>query len=220
MHEYWATGDRLDALNRCAAHARARQHRVDVRRIPEVGRLDATSEPREIRITAVGMHPRVPAAGAPVNSRILVAVGLRLVLGLVLVGLSVDASALMVYTVSASLFSGSQEQIRIENAAITALKLQHRVFEQRRSAVAASAANVADFRTAVARRPAAPGVDVLGLDATEASRRENVLINLTLECIHAVDQYNLGAQAIASTELQSAGLPERFVWAVDCTSAR
>lgn len=220
MQEYWATGDRLDALNRCAAHARVRQHRVEDRRISEVERLDGTSEPREVRVTAVDMHSLVLVADAPVHSRILVAVGLKLVLGLVLVGLSVGASALMVYTVRASLFSGSQETIRGEYAAITALKLQHRVVEQRRSAVAASAANVADFRTSVARRPAAPGVDVLGLDAAEARRRENVLISLTLECIHAVDQYNLGAQAIASMELQLAGLPERFVWAVDCTSAR
>jgi len=142
------------------------------------------------------------------------------IVSLVLVGLSVVAGVFVV-TVSAALFSGSQGQVRSGSTVTTAgqqsLKLQGTLVERRRAAVAAYATQLREFKTATARPPGAVGIN---LSAAEARRRDDVLTGLVLECINAVDRYNLAAQALSVTQLRSAGLPERFVWAVDCASGQ
>ncbi len=85
--------------------------------------------------------------------------------------------------------------------------------EQQRAAVAAYAVKLAEFKRATARPVGAAGIN---LDAAETRRRDDVLTGLVLDCINAVDRYNLAAQPIPPARLRSAGLPERFVWAVDC----
>jgi hypothetical protein len=134
-------------------------------------------------------------------------------------GLSVVAVAVMVRAPGAALFGGSQHQVRSGSAASTvdsqSLDLQRTVVEGRRAAVATYGANLADFRAVTARAPGALGIN---LDAAEARRRDAALNGLVLECINAVDRYNLAAQARSATQLQSLGLPERFVWAVDCAA--
>jgi hypothetical protein len=146
-----------------------------------------------------------------------VAVGLGVIVSVVLVGLSVVVAAFVVHTVSAALFSGGQGQIRNGSAAGSqrSLELQSGLVEQRRAAVAAYAAQLTEFKAA--RPPGAPGIN---LDAAEARRREDVLTGLVLECIDAVNGYNLAAQALPVTQLRSAGQPERFVWAVDCAAGQ
>ena len=168
------------------------------------------------------MHLRGPRSGGPHESRPIVTAALVVIVSVVLVGLSVVASTFVVHTVSAALFSGgSQDQIRSESAVTRAsqqsLQLQSSLVEQRRAAVAAYAAQLTEFKAVTARPPGAPGIN---LDAAEARRREDVLTGLVLECINAVDRYNLAAQARSATQLQSAGVPERFVSPVDCASGQ
>jgi hypothetical protein len=148
-----------------------------------------------------------------------VSVGLGVVVSVVLIGLSVVVAAFVVHTVSTALFSGSQGQVQSGSAAasLQSLELQNELVEQRRAAVATYAAQLTAFEAVTARPPGAPGIN---LDAAEVSRREDVLTGLVLECINAADRYNLAAQARSATQLRSAGLPERFVWAVDCAAGR
>jgi hypothetical protein len=175
-----------------------------------------TSEARE---RPAGIDPRDWRPVAPVHSQPLVSVGLSVIVSVALVGLSVVVAAFVVHTVSAALFSGSQGQIRSGSAAasLQSLELQNGLVEQRRAAVATYAAQLTAFEAVTARPPGAPGIN---LDAAEVSRREGVLTGLVLECINAVDRYNLATQARSATQLRSAGLPERFVWAVDCAAGR
>jgi hypothetical protein len=174
-----------------------------------------TSEARERPVggDARGWRPVAP------RSQRLVSVGLGVIVSVALVGLSLLVAAFVVHTVSAALFSGGQGQTRNGSAAasLQSLEAQNGLVEQRRAAVATYAAQLTEFKAATARPPGAPGIN---LDAAEALRREDVLTGLVLECINAVDRYNLGAQAPSATQLQSAGLPERFVWAVDCAAGQ
>ncbi|MHB8377413.1 MAG: hypothetical protein ACYDEB_10725 [Dehalococcoidia bacterium] len=177
-----------------------------------------TSEPRTRPVTPVGMQLQDWRRGAPVHRRTLAAVGLGVIVSLALVGFSLVASAFLVRSASTALFSSGQGQIRNGSPVIItsqqSLKLQSLFVEQRRAAVAAYGAQVAAFKIAMSRQP-----DALGLDAAEIRRRDNVLTGLTLDCINAVNQYNLGAQAEAVAQLRSSDLPERFAWAVDCASS-
>jgi hypothetical protein len=175
-----------------------------------------TSEERQrlVGIDARGWRPVAPAHSQP-----LVSVGLGVIVSAVLVGLSVLVAAFVVHAVSAALFGGSPGQIRSGSAAagVQSLEAQAGFVEQRRAAVATYAAQLTAFKAVTARPPGAAGIN---LDAAEVSHREDVLTSLVLECINAVDLYNLAAQARSATQLQSAGLPERFVWAVDCAADR
>lgn len=176
-----------------------------------------TSEARKHSFTPVGIDVRDWRLGAPAHSRSFVTVGLAVIVSVVLVGLSVVAAAFVVPTVSAALFSGSQGQIRSGSAAAgqQSLELQSGLVERRRAAVVTYAAQFAEFKRATSRPPGAVGIN---LDAAEAKRRGDVLTGLVLDCIDAVDGYNIAAQARSSTQLRSAGLPEHFVWAVDCAA--
>jgi hypothetical protein len=141
---------------------------------------------------------------------------------LVLVGLSIGAGAFVVHTVSAALFRDSQGQLRSGStvsipAQQSSLKLQSRLVDQRSEAVAEYAVQFTEFKTATARPPGAVGIN---LTAREVRRRDDVLTGLVLECINAVDRYNLGATALSATQLRSAGLPERYTWAVDCAPGK
>jgi hypothetical protein len=178
-----------------------------------------TSEARKRPVTPVGIDLRDWRPGTPAHSRSLVAVGLAVIASVVLVGLSVVAGTFVVHTVSAALSSGSQGQIRSGSAAGSqrSLELQSGLVEQRRAAVAAYAAQLTEFKAITARPPGAPGIN---LDAAEARRRQDVLTGLVLECIDAVNGYNLAAQALPVTQLRLAGLPDRFVWAVDCAAGQ
>jgi hypothetical protein len=173
----------------------------------------------EARNRPVGSDARDWRPAAPAHSQPLVSVGLGVIVSVVLVGLSVVVAAFVVHTVSAALSSGSQGQIRSGSAAGSqrSLELQSGLVEQRRAAVAAYAAQLTEFKAVTARPPGAPGIN---LDAAEARRREDVLTGLVLECIDAVNGYNLAAQALPVTQLRSAGQPERFVWAVDCAAGQ
>jgi hypothetical protein len=175
-----------------------------------------TSEARE---RPVGRDARGWRPVAPAHSQRLVSVGLGVMVSVALVGLSLLVATFVVHTMSGALFSGSQGQIQSGSAAasLQSVEAQNALVEQRRAAVATYAAQLAEFKAATARPPGAPGIN---LDAAEVSRREDVLTGLVLECISAVDRYNLGAQARSATQLQSAGLPERFVWAVACAAGR
>lgn len=183
--------------------------------------FNVTSEARKRPAPPAGIGVRDWRPGAPAHSRPLVAVGLGLIVCLVLISLSVAAGAFVVQTMSAALFGGSPGQIRRGSAAATAgqqsLELQSSLVEQRRAAVVAYAARLAEFKAATVRPPDAPG---LNLDAVEARRRSGVLSGLVLECINTVDRYNLAATALSLAHLRSAGLPERYVWAVDCSFGR
>jgi hypothetical protein len=178
-----------------------------------------TSEARRRLVSPVGIDARDWRPAAPAHSQPLVSVGLGVIVSVVLVGLSVVVAAFVVQTVSAALFSRSQGQIRSGPAAAgqQSLELQSGLVEQRRAAVSAYAAQLTEFKAVTARPPGAPGIN---LDAAEVSRREDVLTGLVLECINAVDSYNLAAQVRSATQLRSAGLPERFVWAVDCAAGQ
>ncbi len=172
-----------------------------------------TSEARE---RVVGQD----AGAAPsAKSQPLVRVGLRAAVALALVGLSFAVAALIVHAASSALFGGSQGLIDTGSAGTTSgqqsLVVQRAFVEERRSAIAAYAVTVADFKLTASRHP-----DALGLDAREASRRDVVLAGLVLDCINAVDQYNLGASTVPAAQLQRAGLPERFVWADDCAAGQ
>ena len=177
-----------------------------------------TSAPRTRPVAPVGIDLRDWRPGVPAHSRPFVAVGLGVLVSLALVGLSVAASALLVHSVSTALFNRSQGQMRSGSAVALAgeenLRLQSLLVEQRHAAVAAYAAQAAEFKIAMSRQP-----DALGLDAAEVRRRDHVLTGLTLDCISAVNQYNLGAQAVAAAQLRSAGLPERVSWEVECAHA-
>jgi len=181
-----------------------------------------TSEARNGPTAPAGIDLRDCWPGLPAHGGRLIRVGLGVVASIVLVGLAVVAGAFAVHTVSAALFGGGQGQIRSGSGVTTTgelggLKLQSRLVEQRREAVATYAAQFTEFKTATARQPGEVGIN---LAAPEARRRDDVLTGLVLHCIDAVGQYNLAAQALSVTQLQSAGLPERFVWAVDCAPGR
>ncbi|HYM14247.1 MAG TPA: hypothetical protein VEZ14_01655 [Dehalococcoidia bacterium] len=178
-----------------------------------------TTEPHKRSATPfrrdVGLWP----PGSPAGNQSLVAVGTRVMVGLVLIGLSFVVAALLVHTVSASLFGGGAiigSGSAPSTAGLQGLELQRLAVDERRGAVAAYAASVAEFQTMMSRRPP----DALGLDRAEARRREGVLTGIVLECIHAVDRYNLGAQAFSVTQLQAAGLPARYVWSTDCAAGQ
>jgi hypothetical protein len=174
-----------------------------------------TSEPRSVRSSPVGMDLGDWRRGAPAHGRSLVAIGLGVIVSLVLVGLSMVAGAFALHTVSGALFNGRQGQMRSGSAAASqqSLKVQSTLVEQRRAAVAAYAAMLTEFKIATSRPPGAVGIN---LDAKEATRRDGVLTGLVLDCIDAVDRYNLAAQARSATQLQSAGLPAGYAWRVDC----
>ncbi len=188
----------------------------------------ATSEPTgegPFNVTS-GLHERPIGSGsqdwrrrAPAQRRPVVAVGIGLLVSLVLVGLAVVAGAFVVHTVSAALSNGSQGQFRSGSPAsgLQSVELQSRLVDGWRSSVVAYAEKLTEFKAVTARPPGAPGIN---LDAAEVRRRGDVLSGLVLDCINAVDRYNLAAQAVPVTELRSAGLPERYVWAVDCASGQ
>jgi hypothetical protein len=186
----------------------------------EEERVNVTSESARAPVTSAGIglgvwQPVVPAYSRPI------ALGLVVIISLVLVGFSVAGRAFVVHTVSAALFNGGQVETRSESAVTTAgqesLKLQSSLVERRRAAVAAYAARLSEFKTATTRLPGTVGIN---LDAAEARRRDDVLSFLVLDCINAVDGYNVGAQALSATQLRSARLRERFVWAVDCAAGQ
>lgn len=177
-----------------------------------------TVEVRSRPDTPAGIDLRDCWPGLPAYSGRLVRVGLGVVASIVLLGLAVAAGAFAVHTVSAALFGGSQGQIRSGSEVTTAsqlgsLKLRGRLVEQRREAVATYAAQFAEFKTATARQPGEVGIN---LSAREIRHRDDVLTGLVLHCIDAVGQYNVAAQALSVTQLQSAGLAESFAWAIDC----
>lgn len=177
-----------------------------------------TSEAHNSPGTPVGIDLRDCWPGMPAYRQRLVSVGLGAVVSLVLIGLSIVAGGFVAHTVNAAFFGGSQGQIRSGSTVITSsqqgsLKLQSRLVEQRREAVATYSAQFTEFKTATARPPGAVGIN---LSAREIRRRDDVLTGLVLHCIDAADQYNLAAQTLSATQLQSAGLPDRYVWAVDC----
>jgi len=164
----------------------------------------AVSRLRDGRVTARAGMMRAPMT--------------RMVAAIILIGLAVVAGAFAARTVSAALFGGSQGQARSGSAANTAsqlgsIRLQGRLVEQRREAVATYAARLAEYKAATARQPGDVGIN---LSAREIRRREEVLTGLVLHCIDAVGQYNVAARALSVTQLQSAGLPQSFEWAVDC----
>jgi hypothetical protein len=136
---------------------------------------------------------------------------------LVVVGFSILASTFVVHGVSGALSSGGQSQNQSASSLTTggqgSLAAQRSLVERRRAAVVTYATSLSEFRAATTRLPGAVGIN---LDAAEARRRDDVLSYLVLDCIDAVDGYNLGAQGLPVTQLQSAGLPEQFAWPVDC----
>ncbi len=145
--------------------------------------------------------------------------GLGVLASLLCVGAAVLASVLMVRVVSGAIFEGGRDQRTAESAAVTTLGLQplqtqRNDVERARTASTAFASSLADFRA----RSVRPTGDVgLNLGAAEARRRDAELTALVLECIQAVNWYNLAAAAVPAAEMQAAGLPERFVWDTDCT---
>ena len=181
-----------------------------------------TIEARSRPDTPAGIDLRDCWPGIPAHSERVARVGLGVVAAIVLVGLAVVAGALVAHTVSAALFGGSQGQTRSGSVVTAAtqlgnLKLQGRLVEQRREAVATYATQFTEFKAATTRQPGEVGIN---LSAREIRRRDDVLTGLVLHCIDAVEQYNVAAQALPVTQLQSAGLPERYVWAVDCASGQ
>jgi hypothetical protein len=136
---------------------------------------------------------------------------------LVLVGVSVVAGTFVVHTVGAALSSSTslRSAPAVSASGQQSLELQSTIVEQRRAAVATYATDLANFKAATDRPAGTPGIN---LGAAEARRRDGVLNGLVLDCIDAVNGYNLDAQARPATQLQSAGLPERFAWEVDCAS--
>jgi hypothetical protein len=162
---------------------------------------------------------RFSQTDAPVRSPV-VAVGLAVVGTLVVVGLAVLAGAFVVHTVSAALFGGHGLAQGAPAATgggpqTLLLKQEGGLVNERRSAIGAYAVTVAEFKLTMSRHP-----DALGLDARDARRRDGVLAGLVLECISAVDQYNLGAATVPATQLRQAGLPEHFVWADECAAGQ
>jgi hypothetical protein len=160
-------------------------------------------------------------SSAPPRRRVVIAVGLGLVVSVFLLGVSVLAVAALAHASGAVLFGGGQQPGRSGTAAGAvdprSLALQRTFVDGRRAAVAAYAADLAEFKAVTARAPGAVGIN---LNAAEARRRDAALSGLVLECINAVDRYNLAAAAPPATQLQSHGLPERFVWAVDCAAVQ
>ncbi len=171
-------------------------------------------EPRERNATPSVWINGSLGQGKATSSRPVVVVGLGVVVSLVLIGFAAAAGN--------ALFGGSQGDTRTQSALFAtgdqSLRAQSELVEQRRAAIVAYGAQVADFDALVSRRPGTLGVDALGLDAGETKRHEDILTSLTLECIDAVDHYNLEAQAVGASAIRSVGLPERFTWAVDCAS--
>lgn len=181
-----------------------------------------TSEHRKRPVTPFGMEPWNSWPGTPARSRTLGGLAPVVILSVVLLVLSIVASAFVVRTVSAALFSGGQSHTRSGQSTATAaqqssLRLQSRLVERRRVVAAEYAAKLAEFKFASNRLPGAVGIN---LGAAEVRRREDLLAGLVLECIDAVGQYNLGAQTHTAAQLRSAGLPERYVWEVDCATGQ
>ena len=178
-----------------------------------------TSEARKHPVTKIDEGWRDQRPVEPRQRPHFVTVGMGAVLGVVLIGLVAVAGAFMVRTVSAGLSGGHQGQIQTGSIAGNqqSLVVQRRLVDGKRDAVATYATKLAEFKAVTARPPGAPGIN---LDASEARRRDDVLTGLVLDCIDAVDHYNLAAQARSLTQLRSAGLPEHFVWAVDCAAGQ
>ena len=144
--------------------------------------------------------------------RRFLAIGSGIVVSLVLVCIAVIASALVVRTVNATLFNnqGTLQSGSGASGGQQGLVSQSKLVEQRRAAVATYAVELSGFRNASVRPIGAVGIN---LDASEVSRRDGVLTDLVLDCIDAVNGYNLAAVRRSPTQLQADGLPERFVWA-------
>ena len=123
---------------------------------------------------------------------------------LVLVCISVVASALLVRTVNSTLFNnqGTLQSGSGAPGGQQGLVLQSKLVEQRRAAVAAYAAELSGFRNSTARPIGAVGIN---LDASEITRRDGVLTGLVLDCIDAVNGYNLAAVGRSPTQLQADG---------------
>lgn len=147
---------------------------------------------------------------ARTNNRPLVPVGLSVVVSVVILGLLLFTGALVVQTVSAALFGGESVS-GVSAASAQSLTQQSGLVARSHVAVVAFGAELAEFKAS--RAVGAVGIN---LDAAEAKRRDDALTILVLECIDAVDRYNLGAQMLSLTQLQTAGLPERFAWGTDC----
>ncbi len=173
-----------------------------------------TSEPQRLHGNRVDTDWRAwRPARAP--GRQLLAIGSGIVVSLVLVCIAVVASALVVRTVNLTLFNnhGPLQAGSGASGGPQGLVLQRKLVEQRRAAVEAYAAEFSGFRNASARPIGAVGIN---LDASEVTRRDGVLTGLVLDCIDAVNGYNLAAVGRSPTQLQADGLPERFVWGADC----
>lgn len=174
-----------------------------------------TSALRKRTLTRFGTGARDWRPGGT-RGQPFVIVGLGVIASVVLVGLSVVAGAFVVHAVG-----GAQSQTRNGSSATVAIQQslsgQSTLVERRRAAVAAYAAKLTEFKAATTRPPGSVGINLSG---AEVSRREGVLNGLVLDCIDAVDGYNLGARALSAAQLRAFGLPEGFVWAVDCASGQ
>ena len=176
------------------------------------------SEPRTPLAALDGTRMRDWSPNERTHRQPAVAVGLGVITSLLVAGLAFLAGALVVQTVSAAVFRGESRSGSAPTAGgQQSLQLQRTLVEQRRTAVAAYAAKLVQFRRATARQPGAIGIN---LDSKEATRRDGVLTGLVLDCIDAVDRYNLAAQARSATQLQSAGLPASYEWRADCAPAQ
>ena len=179
-----------------------------------------TSEPFNRRTTPIGNTFRDGPPVSPSSNRPIVVVGVSVIISLLLVALSVLAGAFVVRTLRAASTGGGQGQIPTAAEVVAArqqsLGQQSADVEQRRAGIVAYTAKLTEFRGATARPAGAVGIN---LDAADARRREEALSVLVLECIHAVDRYNLAATALSVPQLRAAGLAERFVWPIDCTPA-
>ena len=175
-----------------------------------------TSEARKHPFTKADAAWRDQRPVGPPQGRHFATVGVGAVLGVVLIGLVVAAGAFMVHTASAGLSRGHQGQFQSGSTA-GGLAVQRRLVDGKRDAVAEYSAKLTEYKAVTARPPGAPGIN---LDVSEARRRDGVLTGLVLDCIDAIDHYNLAAQTRSLTQLRAAGLPEHFVWAVDCAAGQ
>jgi hypothetical protein len=171
-----------------------------------------TSERPKRPVASVGISLRDWRPGAQSHRRPPVAVGLCIIASFALVGLSIAASAGVVHVASAVLLGNGPAP---GQGGADYLVLQNNIVVQRRAAVVAYVASLAEYKQSSVRESGAVGIN---LDASETARREGELTSRVLECIDAVDGYNLAAQARAAADLHAAGLPESFAWAVDCAA--
>lgn len=175
-----------------------------------------TSEPQRLQGNRIGTDWQSRRAErAP--GRQLLAIGSAIGVLFVLVCISVVASALVVRTVNSTLFNkpGTLQAGSGVPAGQQGLVSQSKLVEQRRAAIAVYAEDLSTFRNGSARPIGAVGIN---LDASEITRRDGVLTNLVLDCIDAVNGYNLAAIGRSPAQLQADSLPERFVWGADCAA--